>query len=767
MASLPPASAEQAAAVEVLRGRHCLVQAVAGAGKTTAALHFARDKAPLPALLLTYSARLRYETRSRAKALGVDNLEVHSLHSFAVKYLDPRAKRDGPIIEFIEGARDGTAAPRRPVPAYALVIVDEAQDLTLLYMRLVALVLRLCSCSAGATIGGACPRVCFMGDARQSIYRFKASDGRFLTLAPWLLRSVCGDPETGWGHARLSRSYRCSPAICEFLNQVVLREPGAIVSAIRSAATGATDGQMQVGVHYLRCNVMRSLRDPRSEILYSVSALIKRWGPEGVFVLSPSVRSTNPHAPLNRLCNFLTRAGVPLCKTDTDSDAGTLDEEVMRGKLAVVTYHQSKGLERDAVVLMGADASYLTYFARDEDPSRCPNTLYVAITRAKKELLVVQDADPGPLPFLDVAALRAGSWAWRTSGLDARFRPLPPAVATKPPKPIGVRELLSYLSSERLARARACLDVRVLRPPGDRIELPTKLRQSGSDLVESVGEISGVAIPAALELRRTGDMQIRRGVGGKTLGRRRATISPPDLLKMATRYVALRSGVSWKRVQIQDFDWIDKPTLERCVARLADIVPDDAVFEAELRRWPPAVQGLPVQQRKHHRDILGYADVVTPSSIIEIKCISGDLADEHILQAAVYAFLAGSDKQTLVFNVFSGELLEVVATPGQLEAMINELHDDEEDDEHDEEDDVFVEAGSVAVDATALGSGQGRQGGSAVRGGSGSDDGGVSDGHCGEPDDRFPFSDEAIGSCDDDDDHSGVRASMECMFIDV
>jgi hypothetical protein len=85
-ASIPPPSEEQLAIVENLgRGFNVIVNSVAGSGKTTTSLHVAKGNSFLrpETLLLTYNARLKDETRMRAKAMGLHrNMEVHSFHAF-------------------------------------------------------------------------------------------------------------------------------------------------------------------------------------------------------------------------------------------------------------------------------------------------------------------------------------------------------------------------------------------------------------------------------------------------------------------------------------------------------------------------------------------------------------------------------------------------------------------------------------------------------------------------------------------------------------
>ena len=64
-----------------------IVDSVAGSGKTTSVLYIAHTYPEHRILMLTYNARLKFETRSRATALCLGNIEVHTYHSFGVRYM--------------------------------------------------------------------------------------------------------------------------------------------------------------------------------------------------------------------------------------------------------------------------------------------------------------------------------------------------------------------------------------------------------------------------------------------------------------------------------------------------------------------------------------------------------------------------------------------------------------------------------------------------------------------------------------------------------
>ena len=135
---LPAASAEQLAVVSSVISRvHVAVEAVAGSGKTTTILHCAEAAPSLKFLVLTYNARLKLQTRARARELGMSNLEVHSFHAMGARYYDGRCRND----EVLRTLVDGDQAPHSSI-SFDCLVIDEAQDLTPLLHRFVLKVRR-------------------------------------------------------------------------------------------------------------------------------------------------------------------------------------------------------------------------------------------------------------------------------------------------------------------------------------------------------------------------------------------------------------------------------------------------------------------------------------------------------------------------------------------------------------------------------------------------------------------------------------------------
>ena len=99
---IPIASVEQNEIIQQLSLNHnVVIDSVAGSGKTTCNLHIATYFNNMNILLLTYNSKLKIETRERVKRFNINNIEIHSYHSFCVKYYNRECFTDSVINKII------------------------------------------------------------------------------------------------------------------------------------------------------------------------------------------------------------------------------------------------------------------------------------------------------------------------------------------------------------------------------------------------------------------------------------------------------------------------------------------------------------------------------------------------------------------------------------------------------------------------------------------------------------------------------------------
>ena len=707
--ALPEASEEQREIVqEIIYGkrRGMCVMACAGSGKTTTTLHIAREYSQKEGsqrnkiLLLTYNARLKSETRTRVERCGLGPfMEVHSYHAFAVRYLNPRAYNDSELLKTLNTI-DGSQGPFK-IPIYDIVIVDEIQDMSPLYFRLVQKILERCLKSQLVT----------MGDDKQSIFQFNGADPRFLTLSPTIFSR--SHPHTDWTFHTLSTTYRLTPSMVRFVHSGT-KLPGRD-DINHKIVSGKSGRKRKIPVRYVFSDsFQRKITDLVLKKLsyHHQDPPAGKYRPEDIFIIAPSIRSAT--SPLRILANRFTQKGIPIYVPVSDEER--LDEDVVRNKVVFSTFHQVKGLERKLVVVFNFDSSYLSFYDKGATkPNILPNTLYVAITRASEELIVIHDDKHEFLPcihqnvlkdmemdrdieflnyskkktslpwtgslgssgilglsaeseddFVDPIPMTA-SYGTVTSSLLRRIKPPPLPLVTeqrslspKKPKQYGVTDLLRYLTVDVLDTLRKMLEevfeIKTVTTPNEEVlDIEIKTEQQ-KDKYESVSEITGVAIPSFFEFKKTGKMSITRmgmktkkakdvrdpgGDTSNTLDTSSETRLVESLLKISTQWCSSKTGYHFKTKQIHRYDWISYPTLLKSYDRL------DHLFVGKSMDKLRFEEGFSYKfnfRKETMVEIDGFVDVMdvmdkNSNEITEIKVVQ-KLQTEHMLQTAVYVWLA-------------------------------------------------------------------------------------------------------------------------------
>lgn len=662
-------SAEQAAVIQSVReGRSVVVDAVAGSGKTTTVLGIARAVPGQRILQITYNSQLKNEVRAKVAALGIENLEVHTYHSLVVRFYDPKGYDDARMRKALH------RQPRRDIPAWDIIVVDEAQDETPLYFALVAKLLR----DRAATIA---PQIVVLGDRYQGLYEFKGADTRFLTLAKRLYPYAPGRGE--WRSHRLQTSYRATHQIAWYVNRVMVGAPRMV--AVR-------DGPP---VEVMVMNPFTAAPILCEQIL----CMMAREGirPGDIFVLAPSLRTRCPPKSLE---NLLVAAGVPVFFPTGDDRS--LDGEVIDGKVVFSTFHQSKGRERDVVIVYGWDASYFKYYARNLPTDECPATLYVAATRAKRRLVLLQNETEAPLPFLKMGLVPAEasgnvrSWGRIRRGTKAADAAGKMGAGAGAGASDGCDHLTTatditrFLGEAAIGNLSAMMDgmfetIAKPRAVPETDVIPGKI--IGRAGMEDVADLNGLAIVAMYESQKTGEApgllgDVRHSYPAERFLREAiaaipaAPEQPGDYLYLANVYLAVADQVHFRLAQIPAYDWMSGQMAERCLRVLDSWVGEGSghVFEAPLN-----TRGESFLTPYGTVQLHGRADIVDDETLYEIKCVSA-LQLEHLLQLVVYAFLwqrfvePGSGPRVFrILNVLSGEVRELRASPEQIEEVVQML----------------------------------------------------------------------------------------------
>ncbi|KAH7188877.1 P-loop containing nucleoside triphosphate hydrolase protein [Fusarium flagelliforme] len=651
-------SAQQLKIAKLCADQNIVVSARPGSGKTATieAIAAAHPDKQIGSIL--FSKRLQIETFGRLKKYH--NSHVFTFHGMAGKLLKRVVPSDEELIRLLRKVeRDGKLPVWTSTP-FDIIVLDEFQDCNPETFWLVACFLR----SNSIAKEGQPARIVVLGDERQSLYRFRNADSRYLTMAPQLLGPTSPYPFT---EVQLGKSFRLPMPTVQFINHAWLGGEQYISSSKR--------GPKPI---VLRCDLWDS-----NALAEKLSHLINRYGPQNSVIIAPSIRTKGP---LQGLTNRLAEVYRIPISVPTNDDA-PLDDQVIHGKMCISTIHQFKGRERELVILLGMDSTYFKFLGRDQPDDTCPNEAFVALTRALNQLVLLHHDKNSMMPCVSVDALYDTAEVINMTGRKTEIPP--PGLPGRPlqlglllPQTCGVRDMTRYIQGDALDRVvRRCLHVKRTSPrlPGrERINIQNVVASdTQKGFFESVSDINGLAIAASLELETSGTLK-SLDVDQKEINKNMPIVPQqlaPWLCRHACEYEANLSGYRPRVIQMEHhkFDWIRHEDLELARRRLGNELADPATsleFEVEMSQR--------FKVGRETTDLLGRADIVasypvknegtSDKTIWEIKFVS-ELTNEHIVQACVYAYLSGSKSgelpRIILYNVRDGDKREITPRHGR------------------------------------------------------------------------------------------------------
>lgn len=620
-------AAQEAIVLAIERGENVIVSSTAGTGKSTVSMEAARRMPDKRFLLVTYNRHLKQEMIG--KCADIKNIAVMNHHGIAVRYYDSSAHKD----EVIDSVLDNhTRLSQVVFPAYDVVIIDECQDLNKTYYRLARDYMRRL------------PRaqIVFIGDAKQTLYQFSGADDRYLTLAAQIW------PERVFTVLDLPESRRITHNIAQFLNINLFG-----YQHITSKKSGPRVEVLVAPMAMAHKRVMAMIQREMGVII-----------PEEIFVLAPSVRGKT--RSILEMANYCTDQKVPIYISKNESE--DLKENVTAGKVVFTTFHQSKGRERDVVVVYGMNHGYFQYYNRDIPEShwnRCPNTYYVACTRAKRLLIVVQDSLQGAVEFQktlvnDHHVNVSGKYGKSTSNavvLQHKAWSVTRLIKfIKPAQLVELRELCAVLFDTRCAAGRA-------------VDINHTVPGVVAGTVEEVSDINGTAISALWEHKRQKQCTVLDWVRTRNIKTfhksvqplvgemiARNTVDEISLCMAVTAYYAACDDLLYRVAQISNYTWLDHEVAEECMVYLDKYISRKAQFEIPCERvYTSKLITVPV---------VGRLDIMDRGFVWEIKCTS-ELTFEHRLQLVMYAWIMNGAENTTandralkyrLLNIRTGEL---------------------------------------------------------------------------------------------------------------
>ena len=710
-------SQEQELVFDIIKkGENAIVDACAGSGKSTTILSIATLLPSQQFIQLTYNSMLCSEIRVKIDDLKLEHLKVYTYHSLAVKYYSPDAYTDTSLRRVL---RDNIP-PKIPIPIFNTLVIDEAQDMTFLYFKLIV---KFCR-DMGKPF-----QILILGDFMQGLYEFKGADIRFLTHAKdvWSSFELLKSPV--FHSCTLKMSYRITQQMADFVNIAMLGE---------KRLYACREGNPVV---YLR----RSYHNAEIYVVNKIRNLIHQGHakPSDFFILGGSVKGEN--SAIRRMENALVEHNIPCHVPMFENDK--IDERVIDGKAVFSTFHSVKGRQRKYVFIIGFDKNYFTFFGRQLCPTKCPNTLYVACTRATHGLCVIENdsyVDDRPLPFLKMSHHVMKQEPYidfhgipqnifykkEDNGLENNNNTLFLNGKKMPVHNITPTELIKFISESVMEEITPILDqifIKMSKEQNDLIDIPNII-QLKNGFFEDVSDLNGIAIPM-IYYERIFENQLQDEIpsienpiesGGKVLKQiiennmqdvqnkkhgflRKAIEELPvccdsisDYLFTSNVYVASKEKLYFKLKQIErdEYNWLTKEMINSCFSRIHSTIHDEIFynnhFSAESEK---VVIEYTMPHHKIDAFLLQYfpnelfrfsarVDLVTELSVWELKCCTS-LVNDHFIQVVIYAWLwrmAVEDIENLqnicdfkLFNIKTGELYQLEATTEQLNTIMIHL----------------------------------------------------------------------------------------------
>lgn len=669
----------------VITGVNVIVDACAGSGKSTTILSIAKELPDMKIRQFTYNSMLRHEIKEKTRELGLSNIEIHTYHSFSVKYYSSNAHTDTGIRNIV--GKD--MKPRQSIPTIDLLVIDESQDMTFLYFQLVVKMIR----DSGKRV-----QLLILGDYMQGLYEFKGADIRFLTHADLFWKELPLLKTETFQKCTLKMSYRITNQMAKFINRDMLGE-----NRLNSCRDGTP-------VIYIR----RPRHQIEQIVVYQIRRLLSEGeSPSDFFVLGSSVKGVNSN--IRRMENTLTEHGIPCHVPMFETDAS--DERVIDGKVVFSTFHSVKGRQRKYVFIVGFDQGYF-YNARNIDQTVCPNTLYVGTTRATHGLYLLENDSSRPLSFL-----KQNHHEMKQSDyID--FKGMPQTIFHSWEKEeaqneiqtyfVTVTDLIKFVSEDVLEEISPVIDrIFITETPVNKdseIDIP-KIVEVRHGLFEDVSDLNGIAIPSMYYDEIQGDKRgatvlkemIQQALKEVRPGRhtflKKAVESIPDIcetpadyLYLANVYVAVQEKLYFKLKQIErhNYTWLSHEMVDRCISVIKRSI--DSSVEKEIEK-----QIIHHSQDLEHTNLdsvlfpyfgneskfrfSARVDLLTESTLWELKCTS-QLTMDHKMQLVIYAWLwrvlfesaeENQRKQFRILNIRTGEMLQLESGMEDLTKIVTSL----------------------------------------------------------------------------------------------
>lgn len=672
-----PSEEQQVIIDEILNGNNVIVDACAGSGKSTTILSCAIQIPHKTILQTTYNNQLRQEIKIKIEELDLKNIKVYTYHCIAVKYYNPNAFDDNGIRMIL---RENTP-PKIPIPLIDLLVLDECQDMSFLYFHFMVKLIK--------DIGNPF-QLLVLGDKMQSIYAFRGASSVFLTSAKELWENHPLLITKQFVNCTLHTSYRITEPMSHFVNNAMLGENRLIAC------------KLGIPVHYIR----RPIHQISIIVIYQIKKLISEnkctYG--DIFILAGSVKKDE----IKKIENAFVESDIP-CYVPIVDTQDRLDNRAIDKKVVFSTFHAVKGRQRKYVFVVGFDTTF--YYKYDDDilKTSCPNTLYVACTRATDGLYLLENESTHirPLPFLQLSHLEMKLQNY--IHFVGNPMTVAPVISIEKSSKDKIRyitptTLIQFVSEYTLDIISPLLDIIYTKIDTEKSELdipsfiPTK-----NGFYEEISDLNGNAIPIMycnhLMLQKNGrsTTTIYNTVLQKMIIELSKKFKPnahhflkntikhmPETCETISDYLYVSNILQatetklyskLKQIQPDEYNWIKDEVITQCFQQLDIVV---GVGHKNNSEWIPEQTILYSSADEDHFEIdkvlseflnddytyrfQARIDLLTDCTLWEFKCTS-KLSVEHMLQLVIYAWIwvhvYKTPRKFCLFNIKTNELWEL------------------------------------------------------------------------------------------------------------
>ncbi len=343
---------------------------------------------------------------------------------------------------------------------------------------------------------------------------------------------------------------------------------------------------------------------------------------------------------------------------------------------------------------------------KDENKDKCPPELYVAMSRAKKQLILVVDEKKDPLPFLKLSEIEMKNCSYinfegeachkESKDKTVDYHSVDCVSLIKFIKPNYLSILSNYINN---------LFVSIQDPSGhDKINLKNVVEMDYTH--EEVFDINGEIIIAKFEqevLNRTpyihkyvnkklNEPKIDNDLKKEIQSIPKKCKNIKDYLHLGVVYVSLKSGYKYKIKQINKYKWCSEKLATQLLNNLSTVIYEkdnnDYIVEYDLKCE---------LKHKIFGDIRinGRLDLITDNDVFELKCAK-ELSLQHKLQLTIYCWMwniinPSIPKEFKLFNYRTCEMFKIIYDKDVINEIIDLLIKNKYDIIHDVSNEVFID----------------------------------------------------------------------------